>query len=139
MYPIPGYWYELPTELTELSGKGMKVVQKSQNCRVPVRSLYRSHRTFRVGYDVVQKSQTSSGYGYERHTPYPGTGTKFLQNSQNCQVRVKSGLNPGKYRGCARIFPGFRGRKTSEYMTYTPSGICHTNGPPHEGYHVVIA
>ena len=44
------------TEVTELSGKGMK---------------------------VVQKSQTSPGYGYERYTPYPGTGTKLLQKLQN--------------------------------------------------------
>ena len=53
-YPIPGYRYEVSTEVTELSGKGMKVVQKSQK--------------FRVGYGVVQKSQNSPGYGYESRT-----------------------------------------------------------------------
>ena len=31
VYPIPGYRYEVVTEIIELSGKGMKVVQKSQN------------------------------------------------------------------------------------------------------------
>ena len=36
--------------------------------------LYRSHRP-------------PFGYGYERCTPYPGTGTKFLQKS-HCRVRV---------------------------------------------------
>ena len=30
-YPIPGYGYEVLTDLTELSGKGMKVSQNSQN------------------------------------------------------------------------------------------------------------
>ena len=33
-----GYRYESLTELTELSGTGMKVLQKSQNCPVPVRT-----------------------------------------------------------------------------------------------------
>ena len=92
---------------------GMKVLQNSQNCR--------------EGYESLTEL-----------TELSGKGMKVVQNSKNCQVRIKAGLNPGKYRGCARIFPGFRGRKTSECMTYTPSGICHTNGPPHEGYHVVI-
>ena len=33
-----GYRYESLTELTQLSGTGMKVLQKSQNCPVPVRT-----------------------------------------------------------------------------------------------------
>ena len=35
-YPEPGYRYEVVTEVTELLGKGMKVVQKLQNFRVRV-------------------------------------------------------------------------------------------------------
>lgn len=40
------------------------------------------------GMEVVQKSQTSTGYGYQRHTLYPGTGTKLFQNLQNCLERI---------------------------------------------------
>ena len=53
-YPKPRYRYAVSTEVTEMSGKGMKVVHKSQN---------------------------SPGYGYDRSIPYPGTGTKSLQKS----------------------------------------------------------
>jgi len=75
------------TEDTELSGKGMKVVQNSQH--------------FRVWYNV-QTSQNSSGYGNDRYIPIPGytyevstevaelsgKSMKVLQNSENVSGRV---------------------------------------------------
>ena len=36
VYPIPGYGYEVRTDLTELPGKGMKVLKHPQNCRLRV-------------------------------------------------------------------------------------------------------
>ena len=65
-YPIPGYGYEVRTDLTGLSGKGMKVLQKSQNYWVMVFKSYRNHRTFRVGYVIVQNSQNSAGYVHKK-------------------------------------------------------------------------
>ena len=53
--------YENHTKLTELSGKGMKIIQNSQNCRVRYENL-------------------------TKLTELSGKGMKFIQNLQNCRV-----------------------------------------------------
>ena len=94
-----GYGYEGPTELTEVPGTGMKVLQNSRKFWVlwhgrteltevpgkyknavplPLVLWPRAYRTYR-----------SSGYGYECHTELtevPGTGMKVLQNFQKFRV-----------------------------------------------------
>ena len=90
-YRTLGYRYEVVTEVTELVGLGTLLyrtlpaspgfgMKDIPHARVPVRSCYRSHRTCRVGYSVVQsftnlprvrysvvqKSQNLSGTGNTR-------------------------------------------------------------------------
>ena len=71
------------TELTEVSGTGMDVLQNSQKLRAGTKMLYpypgyvaRAYRAYR-----------SSGYGYECRTDLtevPGTGMNDLHNVQKC-------------------------------------------------------
>ena len=148
--PIPGYRHKVVTEVTELSGTGMRFVTEVTelvglgtvlyrtlpaspgfgmvlyrtlpvspgfgmkgipHARVPVRSCYRSHRTCRIGYSVVQsftnlprvrygvvqKSQNSSGTGstrvctpvLQKSVPYrtqPFKSTKLPRFERLCSV-----------------------------------------------------
>ena len=69
LYPYPGYCGTGRTELTEVPGTGMNVVQNF---------VARANRAYR-----------KSGYGYECRTELtevPGTGMNVLQNLQKSFV-----------------------------------------------------
>ena len=69
LYPYPGYLWHERTELTEVPGTGMNVVQNF---------VARANRAYR-----------KSGYGYECRTELtevPGTGMNVLQNLQKSFV-----------------------------------------------------
>ena len=89
-YPIPGYGYEVRTNLTELSSKGMNIFQNSQNYRMRVLKSYITNRTCRVGYDAVHDSQNISDTGmvlYRIHnTGNTGVDIPGVQTSRVCFV-----------------------------------------------------
>ena len=67
--------YEVLTERTEVPGHGMEVLHSSRKFRVVcVARAYRTHRTARVGMQMVY--------------PYPGYCGTGVQNLQKVRVRV---------------------------------------------------
>ena len=90
------------TELTELSGKGMKVLQNLQNDRVGIKLLQNSQTisgtgNTRVNTPGIQKVNgvfcgvrvLFVGYeGFTDLTELSGKGMKVLQSLKNCRVRV---------------------------------------------------
>ena len=106
VYPYPGYClcHSSLTEVTEVPGWGMGILQNSQEFRVRYGSVtelteipgivaraYRTHICHeneipvpRVFVALAYRTSISSGYGYECHTEgpeVPGTGMSVLQNS----------------------------------------------------------
>ena len=69
-----GKWYESLTELPEVSGTGMEVLQNSQKFREGTENAVPAPRVLWHG---KYRTHRSSRYGYERHT-----------NSQKFRVRV---------------------------------------------------
>ena len=57
--PLPWYRYDVVTEVTELSGKGIKVIQRSHYLLGRVWFCTELTNLPGVEYDVAQKSQTS--------------------------------------------------------------------------------
>ena len=89
------------TEVTEVPGKGMGILQNLQKFRVRVRKCYRTHRSSGYCGTGAQNSQKFragtknavpvSGYcvtGRTELTEVPGTGLKVVQNLQKYRVRV---------------------------------------------------
>ena len=99
------------TEVTEVPGEGMRILQNLQKFRVLVRKCYKTHESFghcgtgvqnpqkfragtkhavpvpRVFVALAYTTYRKSGYGYESRTELtevPGTGMNVLQNSQKC-------------------------------------------------------
>ena len=107
--PVPRVLCHSLTEVTEVPGKGMGILQTLHKFRVRVRKCYRTHRSSGYCGTGVQNSQKfragmkmlypypgylrherteltgSSGYGYECRTELtevPVTGMNVLQNLQ---------------------------------------------------------
>ena len=107
--PVPRVLCHSLTELTEVPGKGMEIVQNFQKFRVRVRKSYRTFRSsgycgtgvqnsqkFRAGtkhavpvpralWPRMYRTSRSSRYGYECRTELPelpGTGMNVLRNLQ---------------------------------------------------------
>ena len=76
LYPYPGYCGTGGTQLTELPGKGINVIQKSE---VPGKGMkvLQNFQKFRVLW-----------HGRTDLTEVPGTGMNVVQNSQKFFVRV---------------------------------------------------
>ena len=67
LYPYPGYWWLGRTELPQVPGTGMNVVQNLQKFRVRVRMSYRTYRSSLQGNTLGK---------------YPGFGSvRTLQNT----------------------------------------------------------
>ena len=94
-----GYGYECPTELTEVLGTGMRVLQNFQKFRVlwqgrtelaEVPGRYKNAVPVpRVLWHGAYRTHRSSGYGYEcptELTEFLGAGMKVLQNFQKLWV-----------------------------------------------------
>ena len=82
-----GYGYECATELTEVPGTGMKVLQKLQN----LRQLWhgRTELTEVSGrYENAVPVPRVLWHGRTDLTEVPGTGMNVVQNSQKFFVRV---------------------------------------------------
>ena len=72
LYRYPRYYCETGrTELTEVPGTGMKVVQNIQKFRVRVKNPYRTHRSSGYCGTVVQNSQKFQP-GIKMVYRYPG-------------------------------------------------------------------
>ena len=79
LYPYPGYCGTGPTELTEVPGTGMNVIQNSQKFRVQVWKSYRTHRSSRYCGTGVQNSQKYRA-GTKCSTRTPGIVATGVQN-----------------------------------------------------------
>ena len=64
-----GYRCGSLTELTEVPGTGMEVLQNSQKCRVRAWKSYRTHRSAGYGHGSLCRTRRSSGYGYANVVP----------------------------------------------------------------------
>ena len=106
VYPYPGYCLcHSLTEVTEVPGEGMGILQNLQKFRVRygivteltevpgfVARAFRTHIRYKndvpvpwVFVELAYRTSRSSGYGYKCHTEVPevpGTGMNVLQNSQ---------------------------------------------------------
>ena len=82
-----GYGYECPTELTEVAGTGMKVLQNFQKLRVLWHG--RTELTEVPGrYKNAVPVPLVLWHGRTDLTEVPGTGMYVVQNSQEFFVRV---------------------------------------------------
>ena len=105
-----GYGYGSVTELTEVWGTGMRVLQNLQKSGVRVWEYYRTSR--------------SLGYGYGSITELPevwGTGMGVLQNSRKFRVlwhgRAERADVPGGYKKSAVAVPVPRVLWRGAYIT----------------------
>ena len=111
--PVPRVLCHSLTGITEVPGKGMRILQSLKMFRVRVRTSYRTYRSsgycgtgaqnsqkFRAGtkhavpvprvlWPRAYRTSRTSGYGYECCTELPelpGTGMHVLQNLQKFSV-----------------------------------------------------
>ena len=107
VYAYPGYWVTGLTEVTEVPGKGIGILQNSQKFRVlwhrrteltEVPGRYKNAVPLpRVSVARAYRAYRNSGYGHECRTELtevPGTGMNVLQNLQKFFVGYCSAI-PG--------------------------------------------
>ena len=109
-----GQGYGSPTELPEVLGAGMDVLQNSQKFRV----LWHGRTELtevpggykRCWWHGAYRTHRSSGYGYEcatELTEVPGTGMKGLQNFHQFWVlwhgRTELTEVPGRYKNAVLV------------------------------------
>ena len=103
--PVPRVLCDSLTEVTEVPGKGMGILQTLQKFRVRVRKCYRTRRSFGYCGTGVQNSQKFRAgikmlytTGCTELTEVPGTGINVVQNLQKIRVRVWMSIYSGGTR-----------------------------------------
>ena len=99
--PLPWVLCHSLTEVTEVPGKGMGILQILHKFRVRIRKCYRTHRSsgycgtgvqnsqkFRAGIKMLYPYPGYLWNGRTELTEVPGTGMNVVQNLQKFRVRV---------------------------------------------------
>ena len=141
MYPRLGYCASGLTELTEVPGTGMKILQNFQKFRalygygsvtelpeVPgiVAQAYRTHRSSGRIQSMMYPHPGYCGSGLTELTEVPGTGMKILQNFQNFRVLWLGVQNFLKFRAGVNMlypYPGSLWHRRTELLEVPGRGM----------------
>ena len=95
--PVTRVLYHSLTEVTEVPGKGMGILQNLQKFRVRVRKCYRIHRSSHERTELTEAPGRYKNaipvprvfvHGRTELTEVPGTGMNVVQNLQKFRVQA---------------------------------------------------
>ena len=122
LHPYPGFLWHWRTELPEVSGTGMSVLQKLQSFRVRViPGVNTTGMALCVRYRPNENRKFENGYDCRTQlTDVPGSG-KVVHNSQTFRVRVglyRTHRSPG-YGYFQGKYPLQKGRKNNKQLDWS--------------------
>ena len=86
--PVPRVLCHSLTEVTEVPGNGMGILENLQKFRVGVRKCYRTHRSSGQVQELLYPYPRYLWHGRTELPKVPGTGMNVVQNLQKFRVRV---------------------------------------------------